>query len=397
MSDTEFYDLDGDGTADAMMTLGDGGVFYGYDADGDGIFESGERWADTSGDGIFDTYTQYLDTDHDGLYDTFLQQADTNHDGYLETLSRMMDYDGDGMPDYSHSLIDLDGDGDAEMVVTSHSGPEDSEITDYSEIFVDHDGDHQPDEAWRVENVDTDHDGVADTARVWTDPDGSGFHGEPETYALEDVTSGFMPDGPAYSPVAASSIGANFNPETADEDMVSGTPGDSMEHWEFQGPTGRCALYAQKFVIADLTGRDIDIEEMVQVAVDNGWFVDDPETGGTMALNTDKLLDYYGVEHEMVFDSDLGALEEALESGNGVIVSIDAHQVWSGKPNDIFSPDTASDHMVQVIGIDRTDPDNPMVVLNDSGTPEGCGELVPLEVFDNAWSAGDRQMIVCRA
>ncbi|MDE7159262.1 MAG: C39 family peptidase [Muribaculaceae bacterium] len=367
MTDPDFYDLDGDGIIDTMMSLDENSLTYGYD------------------------------TDHDGIFDTFLQEADNDGDGYAETLTRMMDYDADGNPDYSHSLVDLDMDGDAEMVVTSHSGKPDSDVMSYSEIFIDHDGDHQYDEAYRVENVDSDNDGLADTVRIWTDTDGSGFHGEPELYALEDLTSGFMPDGPEYSPVAASAVGANFDADKAEPDMVSGSPKESMEHWEFQGPTSRCAIYAQKFVIADLTGKDIPVEEMVEVAVENGWFVDDPHNGGTMTLNTDKMLDYYGIEHDMVFDADIDSLEKALNNGEGVIVSIDSNQVWNDKPNDIFSPDTASDHAVQVIGIDRTDPANPMVVLNDSGHPEGCGELVPLEMFENAWSAGDRQMIVCRA
>lgn len=397
MTDTEFYDLNGDGVIDAMMAIGEGSLTYNYDLDGDQIFEVTETFVDTDGDGLFEIYTQGFDSDRNGLYDTFIQQADNDGDGYMETTSRMMDYDNDGMPDYSHSLVDLDMDGDAEMVINTHTGSGDDDITSYSEIFIDHDGDHQPDEAYRIENADTDHDGLADTVRIWTDHDGTGFHGQPEEYALSDITAGFMTDGPAYSPIAASSIGANFDPSAADADKVSGSPEESMENWEFQGPTSRCAVYAQKFVIADLTGQNIPIEEMVEVAVENGWLTDDVENGGTMALNTDKMLDYYNIEHEMMFDTDIDTLEEALNAGEGVIVSIDAHQVWSDKPNDIFSPDTTSDHMVQVIGIDRTDPDNPMVVLNDSGTPDGRGELVPLEVFDNAWSAGDRQMIVCRA
>ena len=111
----------------------------------------------------------------------------------------------------------------------------------------------------------------------------------------------------------------------------------------------------------------------------------------------DKLLEYYGVEHEMSFDNGIDSLEEALKDGKNVIVGVDSGQIWYGEDNNIFSPDTRADHAVQVIGIDRTDPDAPMVVLNDSGTPEGRGELVPLDVFENAWNAGDSQMIICYA
>ena len=130
------------------------------------------------------------------------------------------------------------------------------------------------------------------------------------------------------------------------------------------------------------------------MAEEHGWF-NEATGSGTTTLNMDKLLEYYGVDHQMSFDNDIDTLENALKNGNNVIVGVDSGQIWYGNENNIFSPETNADHAVQVIGIDRTDPDSPMVVLNDSGTPDGCGELVPLEVFENAWNAGDAQMIVC--
>jgi hypothetical protein len=39
----------------------------------------------------------------------------------------------------------------------------------------------------------------------------------------------------------------------------------------------------------------------------------------------------------------------------------------------------------EVIGIDRSDPDNPMVILNVPGHPGGCGAMIPLEEFEDAW------------
>ena len=111
----------------------------------------------------------------------------------------------------------------------------------------------------------------------------------------------------------------------------------------------------------------------------------------------DKMLTYYNINHDVVFDANIEQLEAELNNGSKLIVSVDSGQIWYGEANDIFSPSTRADHAVQVIGIDHADPDNPMVVLNDSGTPMGCGEMVPLDVFENAWSAGDHQLIVSRA
>ncbi|MBQ8015501.1 MAG: hypothetical protein IJ264_04865, partial [Clostridia bacterium] len=59
----------------------------------------------------------------------------------------------------------------------------------------------------------------------------------------------------------------------------------------------------------------------------------------------------------------------------------------------LYAPDDGADHAVQVIGIDYSDPDNPMVILNDSGHPDGCGEMVPLDDFVDAWEDSGCQMI----
>ena len=134
----------------------------------------------------------------------------------------------------------------------------------------------------------------------------------------------------------------------------------------------------------------------MRVAEENGWFHEDLDLY-TSALNMDKLLDYYNINHEMSFDNDIEAIEEAFNNGHKVIVGVDSGQIWHGDDNNIFSPMTVADHAVEVIGFDYSDPNNPMVILNDSGTPDGCGELVPLDVFENAWKAGDCQMIECWA
>lgn len=75
-----------------------------------------------------------------------------------------------------------------------------------------------------------------------------------------------------------------------------------MEEWEFQGDTNRCALYSQKFVIEELTGKDVPIEDIVDIATENGWFSED---SGTASLNMTKVLDAYGIENEMSFHNDI--------------------------------------------------------------------------------------------
>ena len=185
----------------------------------------------------------------------------------------------------------------------------------------------------------------------------------------------------------------NFDPNNVSNyDSISGDPAKSMEVWECQGDTNRCALYSEKFVLEELTGNDIDIEEFVAVAKENNWFTED---GGTTFLNMNNMLDCYGIENEMSFHNSIADIEDCLNEGGKVIVSINADEIWHGSDNNIFAPESCANHAVEVIGVDRTDPNNPMVILNDSGSPYGKGEMIPLELFEGAWEVGDCQMVKC--
>jgi hypothetical protein len=87
--------------------------------------------------------------------------------------------------------------------------------------------------------------------------------------------------------------------------------------------------------------------------------------------------------------------------GRGVVVGVNADELWDQGPlatfwnwfceqlgldNALFTP---ANHAVTVIGIDISDPQNPMVILNDSGTPDGAGVLYPLDKFMDAWENSD--------
>lgn len=185
----------------------------------------------------------------------------------------------------------------------------------------------------------------------------------------------------------------HFNQEL--NENIYGNPEKSMEYWEYQGETNRCALYAQKFVIEEFTGQEIDIEELADTAETLGFFSED---GGTPCIYMNRMLDYYGVENEVSYGNTIEDLEESLNSGDKVIVSLDSGEYWYNESflMDLFDPANGPDHAVEVIGIDESDPENPFVILNDSGTPEGCGERIPLEVFKDAWEDGNNHMIVCK-
>ena len=341
----EFADTDNNGTPDVFVNQ--------LDQDGDGILDTLIKSFDYDQDGIIDHQDLFVDTNGDGLVDMAGKLNDIDGDGVFESIEAVHDYNGDGMPDASEVIIaaDVDGDGELEMI-------------------------HQ---------VDVNGDGIADETSLLTL--------DPETGEL--VTVPIEPEfaSSSYDDLFSADVD-QYDPSQSNPDKVIGNPEEALEHWECQYDTQRCALYAQKFVIEEYTGQEISIDELAETAKENGWF---DEGGGTGLLNINKMLDYYGVENEMSFNNDIESLQEHLANGDRVIVALDSAECWYGDNDNIFTPSQGPNHAVEVVGIDYTDPENPMVILNDSGPSNGRGELVPLDVFDDAWEDGNRQMVVCTA
>ena len=263
---------------------------------------------------------------------------------------------------------------------------------DSIKIFQDTTGDGIFDKL--TELYDSTGDGKLDMAEIHYDYDGDGIEDWTQicSYNPENGTVTPLNDSPEYGNISATFANElpNYEPNENYPDGISGDPVTSMEHWEFQGNTNRCALYSQMFIVEEFTGQDIDIEEFTKIAFEQGWFND-----GTSFLNTNKMLNYYGIENEMSFHNDINEIESCLDSGGKVIVAIDADEIWYGEGNDLFSPSSAANHAVEVIGIDNTNPEQPMVILNDSGNPNGKGVMVPMEDFMDAWKDSECQMIKC--
>ena len=399
-------DLNGDGTPDAY------GTENVYDSDNDGIDDTLALLLDTNNDGNVDMmvaqqYDQFgnlsmemmaADTDNNGVMDTYMSSADLDGDGYLESSMRAFDYNQDGNPDTMRLYSDLDYDGQANVMVEMHNNNDGSGVISTTDTYIDLTGSGTPDTIAHVEYIDTDGDGFPDMVHEQYDANGDGTFDNENTYAYDPALAPLPIDWqtPSYGNISGTTFYEldNYDPANSNPDQVVGQLPDDLEVWECQGNTNRCALYSQKFVIEQLCpGTEVDIEEMEAIAEANGWYDD-----GTQALNMDKMLEYYGLESEMSFNNELSDLQEALADENSrVIVSIDADQIWSGSDLNIFSPETSANHAVEVVGIDYSDPENPMVILCDSGSPNGCGEMVPLDTFEDAWKAGDNQMVVCVA
>jgi hypothetical protein len=114
------------------------------------------------------------------------------------------------------------------------------------------------------------------------------------------------------------------------------------------------------------------------------------------------LLEAHGVQVEREDGATLGQLCEQLAEGHKVIAGVNAEEIWSAVDDKADStpfsdypgaPWPWADHAVEVIGIDESHPSDPLVVLNDPGTPDGRGLEVPADVFAEAWAASDHFLV----
>jgi len=421
------------------------------DSDMDGVADTFIEELDLDGDGVSDVVSASYDTDGDGIIDTIRDAADINFDGYIDVVHTSQDLNNDGIMDVSSSEVDLDFDGDSDFSVFREDTNFDGE-NDNTEVAV-ATGDGSGD-AFFMRATDLDFDGKTDDVDFSVEENAFQNTGEDSQYNEDgDLNNGgndydFINDepvdvDPVVDPVDADPVVdpvdvdpvdvdpisddpeviiedddslspyidleelgyddsndngsysydlGNFDPSSADPDSVIGDPEEAMGLWEYQGNTNRCAVYSQKFVIEEYTGEEVDIEELVDIASENGWFT---ETGGTTLGDMDALLEHYNVPHEATFGNDFNDIVESLNEGHKVIVAVDAEEYWYGENDNIYTPGDGPNHAAEVIGIDNSDPENPVVILNDSGNPNGCGCEIPVETFMDAWEDGNCYMIEC--
>ena len=381
------------------------------------------------------TRSEMVDSDKNGIFDLHAHFEDSNGDGKVDILVRDFDNNQNGYVEFRKIHLDTNQDGQFDQVITRHSTHDDGTL-DSTTVEIDSDGDLETDQIHQITLIDRDKNGQYHTAEIAVDHGADGiieevvreatpegmrpvtvFDGYEELLEqcgftlprpkLEEVSVETIEDGSIENLTNLSTLekeeihpiqtGPVFDASADHGDGIIGDPFAALDVWECQGATNRCALYAQRFVIEEFTGKPVDMGEYLRIAKENGFFT---EQGGTTPLCINKMLDVYGIQNEMSFHNTMESLEAALARGERVIVGLDADEIWFGEQDNIFTPFQAekldgANHALEVIGIDRSDPNNPMVILNDSGIPNGQGSMVKFDVFEDAWADGNHQMVRC--
>ena len=173
--------------------------------------------------------------------------------------------------------------------------------------------------------------------------------------------------------------------------QMYGDPQAAAPYWRYQHQQD-CGLMAVADVVGQVTGK-----EPTQVGIElRGIFTkSEAHRGriyrfdGTSVEDLVVLLQKYGIQSQLTAGNTMEAIEQDLAAGRKVIAALNAETIWNypqGQGNR-----TEADHAVVVTGVDtRTD----IVHLNDSGTPNGRDEQIPMATFAQAWATGNDLLIV---
>jgi len=94
----------------------------------------------------------------------------------------------------------------------------------------------------------------------------------------------------------------------------------------------------------------------------------------------------YGMDYEQHTGLQMDELAELKQQGAELIVAVD--QALLARP--YLSKIAAPDHVVEVIGFDYSDMENPKVIINDPGRTDGQGSAYPMEILKRASYITDR-------
>ncbi|MBO0676654.1 hypothetical protein JRC04_04145 [Mycolicibacterium sp. S2-37] len=231
--------------------------------------------------------------------------------------------------------------------------------------------------------------------------------------ALAATVYGAGQSGPAAAPPAAAPVAVelmSFLSGPAERPMLPtelhGDPDEASNYWNQQNFQD-CGLMAVATVVGLTTGTAPSEQEIVAVASslpspgENRPIYTPPDPNnpnsdnGTTSEEQIVLLKHYGINATATDDglaaetglpTGIPALPGYLDSGRRLIVGVNAETIWAEEGGY-----DADDHSVVLTGVD---PEAGVVFLSDSGTEDGDGEQVPIDVFERAWAVGGHDLIV---
>jgi len=173
------------------------------------------------------------------------------------------------------------------------------------------------------------------------------------------------------------------------ESTLIGDPHSQAEAFAPQTLDFDCAVQAQANLISLFEGHPFSESQAVFEAAEHGLLTEN----GTSMGDVGGLLELHGIGVHRVENGSIQDLVGEISAGRGVIVGVNSSELWDPGfttwLEDKFGFKGA-DHAITVSGVDMSDPNHPMVIVNDTGLSDGGGDMYPLDQFVDAWGNSGR-------
>ena len=173
--------------------------------------------------------------------------------------------------------------------------------------------------------------------------------------------------------------------------QLYGDPEAAAPYWRYQHQQD-CGLMSVADVVGQLTGREpsqIGMELRGIFTKSESHRGDVYHFDGTSPQDMVLLLQKHGIQSDLTTGNSMGTLEQDLAGGHKVIAALNAETIWNYPPGK--GNRNTPDHAVVVTGVDTG---ANIVHVNDSGTPDGRNEQIPMATFSQAWTTSDDLLIV---
>ncbi len=159
---------------------------------------------------------------------------------------------------------------------------------------------------------------------------------------------------------------------------------EDMKNHHKQEKDFSCAIACQEFVVKSLTDHELEESELRDKDEKYGY----TDTGGTPFVQAGKVTEEYGLRsefHNSIFGDSL-TLDTAMEkikNNEKIIAAVDTSMLYY--PNSSSSPFLIPqpNHAVEIIGFDKSDPNDVKVIINDPGFEDGAGIMYSWDTFNH--------------
>lgn len=163
---------------------------------------------------------------------------------------------------------------------------------------------------------------------------------------------------------------------------------EAAKEWHVQTEDYSCAIACQQFIINEFKDVGISEQELIDFAREQGWY----QEFGTTGVDIGNFLTMYDIDTTVKATGEFQDLLDATDNGDRVIVTVQNMALVTEWCDGY--PYGSANHAVEVLGIDRSDPENLKVIVNDPGVEDGRAKAISYENFMDAWSTGGGFMVV---